>query len=152
MKRFSLAITLVCENAKIAMLELTDKSFNAITMYVKVSVIDRTTTVPIDVCVSVTAKSLVDCVKHSAKFNANTSNATRNAKSPAHRALKIAHGRTHIVNAVRCSALSSAVFFHVSKDAKRRSAAIISVRRYAMKSVLSLNIVRSALSKISKAL
>ena len=89
------------------------------------------------------AKSPVRYLKHPAKFNADTLNATRNAKSPANRALKIAHGRAHTVDAVRCPAPSSAVFFHVPKDAGRRSTAVINVHRYVVKSVRHLNIVRS---------
>lgn len=142
-ERFSLAATLVCGNAKIAILELTDKSSNAAMMHAKVS---RTTTAPIDVCVSVTAKSLVRYVKH-LRSSVDTLNATKNAKSPVHRALKIAHGRARTV---RCPAPSPAVFFHVPKEVEKHSAAAISVHWYAVKSVLPLNIVRSALPKISK--
>ena len=86
--------------------------------------------------------------KHPAKLNADTLNATRNAKSPAHRTLRIAHGRARTVDAVRCPAPSLVIFFHVPNDAGRRSAAVISVYRYVVKSVLLLNIVRSALPKI----
>ena len=90
--------------AKIAMLGLTDKSSNATMVHVKVNVAGRKTTAPIDVCVSVTAKSLVRCVKHPAKFSADTPNDTKNAKNPVHRALKIAHGRARTVDTVRCLA------------------------------------------------
>ena len=134
------------------MLGLANKSSNATIVYVKVNMAGRTITAPIDICVSVTAKSLVHCIKHPAKFSTDTLNATKIAKSPIHRALKIAYSCARTVDAVRCYALSPAVFFYIPKDIEKRLAAAISVYRYTVKSVFPLNIVRSTLLKISKVL
>ncbi|MCJ1458424.1 hypothetical protein MMC28_008796 [Mycoblastus sanguinarius] len=85
----------------------------------------RTTTAPIDECVNVIAIRPVRCVKHRAKPNADTRIVPRNAKSPVHHALKIAHGYAHTVDAFRCLVPSPAVFFRVLKGVEKGLAAAI---------------------------
>ena len=149
-ERFFLVDTLACASAKIAMSGLTTKSSSATMALVKINAAGLTATAHIDARARVTAKSLVHCVKPPVKCNAGTPGATKNAKNPAHRVLKIARGHAHTVAAARCPAQCPAIFFHVPKDVEKRSAAATSVHRFAAKSVLLRNIVKSALRNLSK--
>ena len=134
--RFFLVDTLACESAKIAMSGLISKSSNVAIALVKVNAVDLTITAPIDALVRVTAGSLVRYANHPVKYNAGTPDATRNAMSLVHRVLKIARGHARTVAAARCPAQYPATFFHVPKDAEKRSVADISVHQCAAKSVL----------------
>ena len=149
-ERLFLVDILACGSAKIAISGLTTKSSSATMELVEVNAAGLITTAPIDVRARVTAKSLIRCIKHPIKCNADTLDATRNAKNPVHPVPKTAHGHVHTVAAARCPAQCPATFFHAPKDIERRSAAATSIYPFAAKSVLLRNIVKSALRNPSK--
>ncbi|KAI9781350.1 MAG: hypothetical protein M1816_002396 [Peltula sp. TS41687] len=102
-ERLCLAATHVYGSAKSVTSGKTVKSSKNTTVHVSVNVGDRITTVLIDACIRVMAKSLAHCAKRPARFDVVIPNATRGVKSLARPVLKLAPGRVH----TRCQEMLS---------------------------------------------
>ena len=105
---------------------------------------------PIDICARITAKSLIRYIKYPIKCNTDIPNIIRNAKNLIYPIPKITYSHIYTVAVARCHAQCLAIFFYALKDIEKRLAAATSIYRFAAKSILLRNIIKSALRNLLK--